>query len=104
MMRIRIFEKPMGGMRMRKANVIVSAVLLAIATLAIAARAHAEGGLTLEERVQRLERRAEMPPPATTSCCPGLTDRLDALEAAIKKPPFGLTIGGMIVTSYLYDL
>jgi len=105
MMRIRMFDKPMGGMRMRKANVILSAALLGIATLAIVVRAHAECGLTLEERVQRLERQKEMPAPATANCCPsGLQERLDALEAAIKKPPFGLTIGGMVVTSYQYDL
>jgi hypothetical protein len=89
---------------MRKANVILSAALLGIATLAIGARAYAEGGLTLEERVERLERQKEMPPPAANCCPSGLQDRLDALEAAIKKPPFGLTIGGMLVTSYQYDI
>jgi len=46
---------------MRKINVIVSAALLGIATLAVGVRVHAEGGLTLEERVQRLERQKEMP-------------------------------------------
>ena len=78
----------------------------AIATLACVTQVRAEGGLTIEERVQRLERRAEMPPPATAPApdVSGLQSRLDALEAAIKKPPFGLTIGGMIVGSYLYDL
>jgi len=75
----------------------------AVTTLAFAAYARAEGGLTLEERVQRLERRAEVPPAA--NCCPtDLQQRLDALEAAIKKPPFGFTINGMLVASYLYDL
>ncbi len=75
----------------------------AMMILTCVAHARAEGGLTLEERVQRLERRGEMPPPA--NCCPsGLQERLDALEAAIKKPPFGLTIGGMLVTSYQYDI
>ncbi len=67
------------------------------------APARAEGGLTLEERVNRLERKAEMPPPAQ-GCCPDLQQRLDALEAAIKKPPFGLTIGGIVAASYQYDL
>ncbi|MBI3770947.1 MAG: outer membrane beta-barrel protein [Deltaproteobacteria bacterium] len=86
----------------RNATIIVSAALLGIGTLAIGARAYAEGGLTLEERVQRLERRGEMPAAATDTS--GLQKRLDALEAAIKKPPFGLTVGGMVVGSYLYDL
>jgi len=87
------------------AKIVVSAVLLGIGTLALGARAYAEGGLTLEERVQRLERRGEMPPPAAAAPdTSGLQSRLDALEAAIKKNPFGLTIGGMIVGSYLYDL
>ncbi len=95
-----------GGMTMRtNAKIVVSAVLLGIGTLALGARAYAEGGLTLEERVQRLERRGEMPPPAAAAPdTSGLQSRLDALEAAIKKNPFGLTIGGMIVGSYLYDL
>ena len=81
----------------------LAALSAAVVTLACAGHARAEGGLTLEERVERLERQKEMPPPA--NCCPsGLTDRLDALEAAIKKPPFGLTIGGILVASYQYDL
>jgi hypothetical protein len=89
-------------MMRRNTTIIVSAALLGIGTLAIGARAYAEGGLTLEERVQRLERRGEMPAAATDTS--GLQKRLDALEAAIKKPPFGLTIGGMVVGSYLYDI
>jgi hypothetical protein len=94
-----------GGMTMRtNAKIVLSAVLLAIGTLALGARAYAEGGLTLEERVQRLERRGEMPPPAAAPDMSGLQSRLDALEAAIKKNPFGLTIGGMVVGSYMYDL
>jgi len=102
-MRIRIFNGE-GGTRMRRnTKILVSATLIGIAVLASGVRAYAEGGLTLEERVNRLERRAEMPPPAQ-GCCPGLQERLDALEAAIKKPPFGLTIGGMVVGSYQYDL
>src|SRR5882672_5865204 len=94
-----------GGTTMgTNAKIVLSAVLLGIGTLALGARAYAEGGLTLEERVQRLERRGEMPPPAVAPDTSGLQSRLDALEAAIKKNPFGLTIGGMIVGSYLYDL
>jgi hypothetical protein len=77
-------------------------VVLGVGALAQSARVHAEGGLTLEERVNRLERRAEMPQTAAADTS-GLQERLDALEAAIKKPPFGLTIGGMVVTSYQYD-
>jgi Putative beta-barrel porin-2, OmpL-like. bbp2 len=87
-----------------KTKIVVSATVLGLAVLAVGVRAYAEGGLTLEERVQRLERRAEMPPPAAAPAPSNLQERLDALEAAIKKPPFGLTIGGMIVGSYLYDL
>ncbi len=101
-MRIRIFNGE-GGTRMRRnTKVLISATLLGLGVLAIGARAYAEGGLTLEERVNRLERRAEMPPPAQ-GCCPDLQQRLDALEAAIKKPPFGLTIGGIVAASYQYD-
>jgi hypothetical protein len=81
----------------------MSAALLGIGTLAMGARAYGEGGLTLEERVQRLERRGEMPPAAAPAPS-NLQERLDALEAAMKKNPFGLTIGGMVVGSYLYDL
>jgi len=79
--------------------------LIGLGVLAWSGTVGAEGGLTLEERVQRLERRAEMPPPAAPATAPsGLQERLDALEAAIKTPPFGLKIGGMVVTSYQYDL
>ncbi|MBI3768170.1 MAG: outer membrane beta-barrel protein [Deltaproteobacteria bacterium] len=80
----------------------VAVMAAMMATLACRTHARAEGGLTLEERVQRLERRGEMPAAATDTS--GLQARLDALEAAIKKPPFGLTVGGMVVGSYLYDL
>jgi hypothetical protein len=80
----------------------VAVMAAMVATLACRTHAGAEGGLTLEERVQRLERRGEMPAAATDTS--GLQKRLDALEAAIKKPPFGLTIGGMVVGSYLYDI
>jgi hypothetical protein len=80
-----------------------AALAAAVITLACAAHARAEGGLTLEERVQRLERRSEMPPPAAAAPT-GFQERLDALEAAIKKPPFGFTIGGILATTYTYDL
>ncbi len=95
------------GMTMRtSAKIVLSAALLGIGTLALGARAYAEGGLTLEERVQRLERQREMPPPAVAPApeLSGLQSRIDALEAALKKNPLGLTIGGMIVGSYLYNL
>jgi hypothetical protein len=67
--------------------------------------ARAEGGITLEERVERLERRGELPPaaPAAAPDVSGLQERLDALEAHLKNFPFGLKVGGMVVTSYLYD-
>jgi hypothetical protein len=77
-------------------------VMAGIGTIALGGLAHAEGGLTLEERVERLERRAEMPPPAAPDTS-GLQGRLDALEAHLKNLPFGLKLGGMVVTSYLYD-
>src|SRR5437879_7716230 len=85
------------GMTMRtSAKIVLSAALLGIGTLALGARAYAEGGLTLEERVQRLERQREMPPPpAAAPDVSGLQSRIDALEAALKKNPLGLTIGGM---------
>jgi hypothetical protein len=64
----------------------------------------AEGGLTLEERVERLERKMEVPPPAGQPYDDsGLQSRLDALEGHIKNLPFGLKLGGMVVTSYMYD-
>jgi hypothetical protein len=94
-----------GGIRMMTTNrlgIVTAAVMVALATLAASVPAGAEGGLTLEERVQRLERRAEVPP--SVAAPSGLQERLDALEAAIKKPGLGLSIGGMVVTSYLYDM
>jgi hypothetical protein len=45
-----------------------------------------------------------MPPPAPAPDVSGLQSRIDALEAAMKKNPLGLTIGGMIVGSYIYNL
>ena len=79
-----------------------AAMMFGGAVLAFGTSAHAEGGLTLDERVERLERRSEMAPAAPAEPS-GLGERLDALEAMIKTPPFGLKIGGMIVTSYMYD-
>src|SRR6476660_3524634 len=91
-------------MRRTGLKIGMAIVVAAVGMLATGASAGAEGGLTLEERVQRLERRSEMPPPAAAPAPSGLQERLDALEAAIKTPPFGLKVGGMIVTSYQYDL
>jgi hypothetical protein len=80
----------------------MTALAAGLGSLALAGSALAEGGLTLEERVERLERRAEMPGGAPVDLS-GIEKRLDALEAHIKNLPFGLKIGGMIVTSYAYD-
>jgi Putative beta-barrel porin-2, OmpL-like. bbp2 len=83
--------------------VVFGAVTLV--TVGVASYVRAEGGLTLEERVERLERRAEMPAPAAEPYDDSsLQARLDALEGHIKNLPFGLKLGGMVVTSYLYDL
>lgn len=73
-----------------------------LAILGSAATAGAEGGLTLEERVERLERRGE----GATGCCDTseLQRRLDQIEAHIKNLPFGLKLGGGIATSYQYNL
>ena len=91
-------------MKMTKGwKLAVAATAVVTAALTQCTPVRAEGGLTLEERVQRLERRGEMPAAAAADTS-GLQKRLDDLEAAIKKPPFGLTIGGMVVGSYLYDL
>ena len=68
------------------AKIVLSAALLGIGTLALGARAYAEGGLTLEERVQRLERQREMPPP--TAAAPdvsGLQSRIDALDQTLMR-------------------
>ncbi|MCC6767107.1 MAG: porin [Deltaproteobacteria bacterium] len=76
------------------------AVVAAAASLAVATDARAEGGLTLEERLERLERKGE---PA--GCCDTseLQRRLDQIEAHIKHLPFGIKLGGGIATSYKYD-
>jgi hypothetical protein len=78
------------------------AAIAGLASLTFAATAGAEGGLTLEERVQRLERKGEMP----AGCCDtsALQQRLDQLEAHIKNLPFGIKLGGGIATSYQYNL
>jgi hypothetical protein len=79
-------------------------LLLTVAFIALAGPAGA-GGLTLEERVERLERRGELPPTAAAPAADtsGLQERIDALEAHLKNFPFGLKVGGMVVASYLYD-
>ncbi len=76
---------------------------LLLASLFIATNAGAEGGLTLEERVERLERKGELP--AAAGCCDTseLQKRLDQIEAHIKNLPFGIKLGGGIATSYMYD-
>ena len=73
-----------------------------LASLTWAAAARADGGLTLEERVERLERKGEMP----AGCCDTseLQKRLDQIEAHIKNLPFGIKLGGGIATSYQYNL
>ena len=75
---------------------------LLLASLFIATNAGAEGGLTLEERVERLERKGELP---AAGCCDTseLQKRLDQIEAHIKNLPFGIKLGGGIATSYMYD-
>jgi len=82
-------------------RVWTTAALVAAGAIAFAASARAEGGITLEERVERLERRAEMPPAAPAAT--GWEDRIKALENRIKNFPFGLQLGGMVVTSYQYN-
>ena len=78
-----------------------AAVLAGVASLAVANDARAEGGLTLEERLERLERKGEQP----AGCCDTseLQRRLDQIEAHIKNLPFGIKLGGGIATSYKYD-
>ncbi len=79
-----------------------SAVLAGLMILTVAASARAEGGLTLEERLERLERKGEQP---AAACCDTseLQRRLDQIEAHIKNLPFGIKLGGGIATSYQYD-
>src|ERR1044072_2203112 len=73
-----------------------------LASLLVATHAWAEGGLTLEERVERLERKGELP---SKECCDTseLQRRLDQIEAHIKNLPFGIKLGGGIATSYMND-
>ncbi len=76
--------------------------LAGFVSLTAVSSVRAEGGLTLEERVERLERRGEMP---GKDCCDTseLQKRLDQIEAHIKNLPFGIKLGGGIATSYQYD-
>jgi hypothetical protein len=75
---------------------------LLLASLFLATNVWAEGGLTLEERLERLERKGEVP---AAGCCDTseLQKRLDQIEAHIKNLPFGIKLGGGIATSYQYD-
>ncbi len=81
--------------------VVTAAVV--VGCLSISVPAGAEGGLTLEERLERLERKGEQP---SAACCDTseLQRRLDQIEAHIKNLPFGIKLGGGIATSYTYDL
>ena len=80
----------------------VAAAAVVVGSLSYSVPAGAEGGLTLEERLERLERKGEGP----AGCCDTseLQRRLDQIEAHIKNLPFGLKLGGGIATSYKYDL
>lgn len=80
----------------------VAAAAVVVGSLSFSVPAGAEGGLTLEERLERLERKGEAP----AGCCDTseLQRRLDQIEAHIKNLPFGLKLGGGIATSYKYDL
>jgi hypothetical protein len=81
----------------------VAAAAVVVGSLAFSVPAGAEGGLTLEERVERLERKGELP--AQQGCCDTseLQRRLDQIEAHIKNLPFGIKLGGGVATSYMYD-
>jgi hypothetical protein len=80
----------------------VAAAAVVVGSVSFSVPAGAEGGLTLEERVERLERKGEMP----AGCCDtsALQQRLDQIEAHIKNLPFGIKLGGGIATSYQYNL
>jgi hypothetical protein len=78
------------------------AAALVVGSLSFSVPVGAEGGLTLEERVERLERRGELPAASNTDTSE-LQRRLDQLEAHIKNLPFGIKLGGGIATSYMYD-
>jgi hypothetical protein len=79
----------------------MAAAAIVVGSLSFSVPAGAEGGLTLEERVERLERRGELPAGSTDTS--ELQRRLDQLEAHIKNLPFGIKLGGGIATSYMYD-
>ncbi len=89
-------------MRMRSWMCVVG-MAVGAGTLACSEPVRAEGGLTLEERVERLERRSEVQPAPAPAQPSGLLERIEALEQRVKNLPFGLRIGGMLVTSYMYD-
>jgi hypothetical protein len=80
----------------------VVAAAVVMGSLSFSVPAGAEGGLTLEERLERLERKGEQP----AGCCDTseLQRRLDQIEAHIKNLPFGIKLGGGISTLYTYDL
>jgi len=88
---------------MKKSKWLTTTVgaFVGLASLTMATTARAEGGLTLEERLERLERKGE---PAAGCCDTSeLQRRLDQIEAHIKNLPFGIKLGGGIATSYKYD-
>lgn len=89
-------------MRKRTVGIWVAAAAVVVGSLSFSVPAGAEGGLTLEERLERLERKGEAP----AGCCDTseLQRRLDQIEAHIKNLPFGIKLGGGIATSYQYDL
>ncbi len=89
-------------MRKRTVGCLLAAAAVVVGSLSFSVPAGAEGGLTLEERLERLERKGEAP----AGCCDTseLQRRLDQIEAHIKNLPFGIKLGGGIATSYQYDL
>ncbi|MEO6030139.1 MAG: outer membrane beta-barrel protein, partial [Candidatus Binatia bacterium] len=89
-------------MRKRTVGSWVAAAAVVVGSLSFSVPAGAEGGLTLEERLERLERKGE---PAAGCCDTSeLQRRLDQIEAHIKNLPFGIKLGGGIATSYQYNL
>jgi hypothetical protein len=89
-------------MRKRTVGSWMAATAVVVGSLSFSIPVGAEGGLTLEERVERLERRGELPAAASTDTSE-LQRRLDQIEAHIKNLPFGIKLGGGIATSYMYD-
>ena len=89
-------------MRKRTVGSWMAVAVIVAGSLSFSVPAGAEGGLTLEERVERLERRGELPAASTDTS--ELQRRLDQIEAHIKNLPFGLKLGGGIATSYQYNL